>query len=362
MIRLLIVDDSALARRFLSRIFEAEADFEIAAARDGVEALEKIADFKPDVVTLDVEMPNMDGLACLDRIMVEHPCPVVMVSALTERGADATLRALEMGAIDFIAKPEGTISLHADELAPVIVERVRMAAAVRIRRSRRLAERVRFRAAGTTAAPARAMRRAAPGHAAARMSADGMVLVGASTGGPPAIEALVSRLPANFGWPVLVAQHMPESFTGSFSRRLDGLCDLAVVEVIKPMPVEAGSIYVGKGDADLIVGRRSGRLVVMAAPADPARRWHPSVDRMVLSAMEHVPAEQLIGILMTGMGNDGASAMTELRSRGGRTIAEAEESAVVWGMPGELVRAGGADEVVPLSRIAQHLLELSPWR
>ena len=189
-----------------------------------------------------------------------------------------------------------------------------------------------------------------------------MVLVGASTGGPPAIEALVSGLPANFGWPVLVAQHMPESFTGSFSRRLNGLCDLAVVEVVRPMPVEGGSIYVGKGDADLIVGRRSGRLVVMAAPADPARRWHPSVDRMVLSAMEHMPAEQLIGILMTGMGNDGASAMTELRSRGGRTIAEAEESAVVWGMPGELVRAGGADEVVPLSRIARHLLELSPWR
>jgi len=357
-IRLLIVDDSALMRRFLGRIFEAEADFEIASARDGAEALDTIRDFAPHVVTLDITMPRMDGLACLDRIMVEHPCPVVMVSALTEHGADETLRALEMGAIDFIPKPQGTISLHADELAPLIVERVRAAAAARVPRSRRLAERVRFRVESHAVRSSQPARPVSSG-ADFQLSNDCVVLIGCSTGGPPALDAVLSGLPGDFPWPVVVAQHMPVSFTGPLARRLDKLCAVSVVEVTKPTPLEAGHVYIGRGDADVALTRRNKGLTAIAMPADPEHRWHPSVDRMVRSAMEHVTARRLVGLLMTGMGNDGAAAMAELRSRGGHTIAEAKQSAVVWGMPGELVKLDGAVDVVELPRIGERLMELA---
>ncbi len=362
MTRVLVVDDSALMRKFLARLFQAEGGFEVATARDGSEALALIGAFRPDVVTLDVEMPDMDGLACLDRIMVEHPCPVVMVSALTEHGADETLEALEMGAVDFVAKPDGTISLHAEAFAPVILERVRLAAGIRIPSTTRLADRLRFRA-GTSvdrrSAPSRAKRLLEMPPA---LGDETIVLVGASTGGPPALDTVLSALPAEFGWPILIAQHMPQTFTASFARRLDGLCDLSVVEVGKPMPIEPFHVYIGRGDADMLVAQRGGRLMVLPAPASPDYRWHPSVDRLVRSAMQHCSPSELVGILMTGMGNDGAAAMTDLRAAGGHTVAEAEESAVVWGMPGDLVRRGGASDVVPLLQIADRLLEIGPWR
>jgi two-component system chemotaxis response regulator CheB len=348
-------------RKFLGRIFEAEADFEVATARDGVDALEKIAAFEPDVVTLDIEMPNMGGLECLDRIMIEHPCPVVMVSALTEQGANETLEALSMGAIDFIAKPAGTVSLHAEQLTPLILERVRSAARTPIRRSRRLADRLRFQSQSQPRRAVTGSRRRAL-TASVTPITDAIVLVGASTGGPPAIDSLLSKLPAEFGWPILIAQHMPESFTASFARRLNGICALDVIEVTGTTAIEPGRVYVGRGDADLIVGRRGDKLLAMAAPASLEHRWHPSVDRLVRSALECRPATELVGILMTGMGNDGAAAMAELRQSGGHTIAEAEDTAVVWGMPGELVKRGGADDVVSLPMIAKRLVELSPWR
>lgn len=362
MTRVLVVDDSALMRKFLGRLFEAEGGFEVATARDGEEALAMIGAFRPDVVTLDVEMPQMDGLACLDRIMLEHPCPVVMVSALTEHGADETLEALEMGAVDFVTKPDGTISLHAEEFAPVILERVRVAAGIRLRRSTRLADRLRFRSGKCLDRRSTRSTAKRPLEVPPALGGETMVLVGASTGGPPALDTLLSALPADFGWPVLVAQHMPQTFTASFARRLDGLCNLSVVEVGKPMPIEPGRVYVGRGDADMLVARRGGRSMVMPAPASAAYRWHPSVDRLVQSAMQHCSPSELVGILMTGMGNDGAAAMTELRAAGGHTIAEAEETAVVWGMPGDLVRRGGASDVVPLPQISERLLELGPWR
>ncbi|MBI0537593.1 chemotaxis-specific protein-glutamate methyltransferase CheB [Roseomonas sp. KE2513] len=364
MIRLLVVDDSALMRRLLGSVFSQEPDFEVAFARDGVEALEAIAAQRPDVMTLDVRMPRMDGLACLDRVMLENPLPVVMLSSVTEAGAEATLEALRLGAVDFIGKPAGAASLSIDALAPRLVEKVRAAAGARLRRSHRLAERVRLRTglAAAQETPARAPRpvlpKAAPLPRAATApgSPPGLVLVGCSTGGPTALDALLGPLPADFPWPILIAQHMPASFTGPLARRLDGLCALTVEEVTRPVPLQPGHAYVGRGDADLILGTRAGGPVAMAAPSDPDRRWHPSVDRMVDSAMEHIPADRLIGVLMTGMGYDGAAAMARLYAAGGRTIAEAEETAVVWGMPGELVRAGAAGAVLPLESIAPALI------
>ena len=365
MIRVLVVDDSALMRKVLGQVLGAADDIEVGFARDGLEAIQQLHAFRPDVVTLDVHMPNLDGLACLDRIMVERPCRVVMVSSLTAAGAEVTLEAMQLGAVDFIPKPDGAISLALDEFGPALVDRVRAASRARLRRTLRLTERVRLRAqAGgmpRVREPERALPEPVPLPVAtaktARQPLATVVLVGTSTGGPPALEALLSSLPADFPWPVLVAQHMPAAFTGPLSRRLDRLCPLRVIEVTHPVPLEPGTVYVGRGDADIIVGMRPSGPVVMAAPSAAEYRWHPSVDRLVASAMAHIEPARLIGVLMTGMGNDGAGAMTQLLAEGGRTIAEAEESAVVWGMPGELVRAGGAEIVVPLESIAHQLLE-----
>ncbi len=358
MIKLLVVDDSALMRRLLGEIFGQEADFEIRMARDGLEALDLLQSYAPDVITLDVHMPQMDGLECLDRIMVERPSPVVMVSALTAEGADATFEALRLGAVDFVAKPDGAVSLGIHELAPILVRTVRAAAGAKLKPSLRLKERVRHRL-GAATRQHKALSRAAA-KPADRASGEGLVLVGVSTGGPPALEALLTPLPADFPWPIVVAQHMPATFTGPLARRLDGLCALAVSEVVEPTLLRPGCAYIGRGDADVIISRRAAGLVAMPAPAQKDYPWHPSADRLVRSAMDLAPPKQLIGVLMTGMGNDGAQAMTELHMLGGRTIAEAEESAVVWGMPGELVKAGGAGWIEPLSSIALRLRSLTP--
>ncbi len=357
MIKLLIADDSALMRKLLEGIFREEGDFDIQLARSGTEALELVRSFDPQVVTLDVQMPGMDGLTCLGRIMIEAPRPVVMISALTEEGAEATLEAIELGAIDFVAKPSGTISLEIDRLRPILVEKVRSAAYARIPRTLRLQERIRhqFRGAGVQSRSARSVRpNSVPGKAHA---SPGLVLIGTSTGGPAALDVVLPQLPQGFAWPVLVAQHMPASFTGPFAKRLDRICELQVVEVDRPMPLRGGVIYIGRGDADLIVAQRSVGMNAMPVPAQRNYPWHPSVERLVTSALELCDPARLVGVLMTGMGRDGADAMTQLFKRGGRTIAEAESTAVVWGMPGELVKNGGAAQVQPVEEIAAAILE-----
>jgi two-component system chemotaxis response regulator CheB len=356
-IKLLVVDDSALMRRLLVEIFSQEPDFEVRAARNGVEALDLLPAYAPDVVTLDVHMPQMDGLACLDRIMLERPCPVVMVSSLTAEGADATLEALRLGAVDFIAKPDSAVSLSIHDMAPLLVAKVRAAAGAHIRPSLRLKERVRHRMSNGAR---KAKTAAVEGPDARPVKGDGLILVGASTGGPPALEALLTPLPADFPWPVVVAQHMPATFTGALARRLDSICALSVSEVSEPVLLKRGGVYIGKGDTDVIVSRRAAGLVALPAPVRRDYPWHPSTDRLVRSAMEVLPPQLLIGVLMTGMGNDGAAAMAHLHELGGRTFAEAEESAVVWGMPGELAKAGGADWIAPPAGIASRLKSLLP--
>ena len=360
MIKVLVVDDFALMRKLLGRIFATEADFEVQFARNGLEGLDLVESFAPDVVTLDIHMPQMDGLACLDRIMVEHPRPVVMVSSLTAEGADATFEALRLGAVDFVAKPEGAISLHIDELQTELVAKVRAAAGARIKSSARLKDRVRHRIGADAVAIQRAGRARSAQTVPVRAAGEGLVVVGTSTGGPPALEALLKPLPADFPWPIVVAQHMPATFTGALARRLDGLCALTVVEVLRTVQLQPGSVYIAKGDADMVVARRPSGLAALPVRAEADYPWHPSTDRLVKSAMDHVSPSQIVGVLMTGMGNDGARAMARLHAEGGRTIAEAEETAVVWGMPGELVAANGADWVLPLPEIAGWLRKLAP--
>jgi two-component system, chemotaxis family, protein-glutamate methylesterase/glutaminase len=356
MIKVLVIDDSALMRKLLGRVLADVTEFEVHFARNGMEGLEKLAALNHDVVTLDIHMPGMNGLACLDRIMIENPRPVLMVSSVTREGADVTLEALRLGAVDFVSKPEGALSLHMEVFGPLFVAKVRAVAGAKLKASLRLRERVQHRIGGSVSPRQRAGRTEAP----VRATGKGIVVVGTSTGGPPALEALLVALPSTFPWPIVIAQHMPASFTGALARRLDGLCTIAVSEVARPTALEPGHAYIGRGDADLVISKIAGDLAASPAPTEATRPWHPSADRLVESAIAHVPPSLLIGVLMTGMGDDGAGSMTRLRALGGRTIAEAEETAVVWGMPGKLVEAGGATWVLPLPDIAGQLRKLAP--
>lgn len=360
MIKLLIADDSALMRRQLTKLFEAQGgEFEIRAARNGAEVLELNREFAPDVITLDINMPEMDGLTALSVLMAERPTAVVMLSSLTDKGAMATLEALNLGAVDFILKPGGTISLSISEVEAEILAKVRAAAKARIRSAKGLT--ARLRSARATPSPSPSSERAAkPVGPARRRSVlpgdPGVVLIGVSTGGPQTLEAILPRFPADFPWPILVAQHMPPSFTRPFAERMDSLCALSVSEIARPQALEPGMILIAKGGADMVLTRRSGRLYAMSRPENKDYLWHPSVELLGLSAQEHCDPARVIAVLLTGMGYDGAQAFTDLRRGGARTIAEAESSAVVFGMPAELIARGGAVSVLPVERIADQVM------
>lgn len=349
MIKLLIVDDSALMRRQLTTLFQDQADFVIRQARNGREAIQENRDFLPDVVTLDINMPEMDGITALSLIMAERPVPVVMVSSLTEKGALATFEALNLGAVDYIAKPGGTISLSIGGIKDELLAKVRSAARARLKgRSpiKGLAQRLREDREKPIPRPV-AVRRGVAG--------EGLVVIGVSTGGPRSLEDILPLLPADYPWPVLVAQHMPAAFTKSFAERLNAQCLLSVVEVASPLAIETGTIYIAKGGADMLVVQRAGKPTVIPKPETREFLWHPSVELLGRSTLEHYDPGRVVAVMLTGMGYDGADAFTEIRKRGGRTIAESEETAVVFGMPAELIERGGASVVLPLNRIAPQL-------
>jgi two-component system chemotaxis response regulator CheB len=351
-IKLLVVDDSALMRRQMLAVFQAEGDFDIRQAKNGEEAVRENREFQPDVVTLDINMPEMDGLTALSLIMAERPVAVVMVSSLTEQGALVTFEALNLGAVDYIAKPGGTISLSIERVAAELVTKVRTAARVRPRN----------RAGSNAAAVGRRMqeerRKVAAASAAlteARGGGDGLVVIGASTGGPRALEIVLSGLPADFPWPVVVAQHMPAAFTRAFAERLDQCCALSVVEAGSALPIAPGQVYIGKGGADTLLAKRAGKLTVLPAPENPQFLWHPSVELLGRMVLQHCEPARVMAVLLTGMGYDGSDAFAEIRRRGGRTIAESEDSAVVYGMPAELVNKGGASVVLAAEKVAAQL-------
>lgn len=370
--RLLIVDDSALMRKYLREIFQSEGGVEIAIAHNGEEALRLIPEFKPHVITLDINMPVMDGLTCLSHIMTLYPCPVVMVSSLTHEGAIATLEALELGAIDYIPKPDGTISLNIMELKDTLVRCVKNAAKARIRKTKGLTERLRnerehvaiqaqveFRSSRITrfdrktSTASQVTRVQEP----ARPPEDRMVLIGVSTGGPSTLEEILPLLPADYPYPIVIAQHMPGSFTRVLAERMNNMCAVSVTEVTRPTLLEPGKVYVGRGDADIIIAKRAQGLYALSVPMSSEYLWHPSVDKLVYSALEHCPAESLIGVLLTGMGYDGAAAMAEMFQKGGKTIAESEETAIIFGMPAELIERKGAKMVLPSHKIARQLIQ-----
>ncbi len=340
MIKLLIVDDSALMRRQLSSVFEEQGDFEIRLARNGKEAVEENTRFQPDVVTLDINMPEMDGLTALSLIMAERSVPVVMVSSLTEKGALATFEALALGAVDYIAKPDGTISLSMDNVKKELVSKIRMAAKSHVKSARVIP---------VISPPVQNIIRRG-------VHSDGIVLIGVSTGGPRTLEEILPLFPANFPYPILVAQHMPASFTLQFAERMNHLCALQVVEVSSPRPIEAGFVYIGKGGADLVIVKRSEKLTVISKPENKNFLWHPSVELLGRSALEHYEASKIIGVILTGMGNDGSDSFTKIKKQGGRTIAESEASCVVFGMPAELIAKNGATTILAADKVTERIL------
>jgi len=349
-IKLLIVDDSALMRRQLTMVFQAEGDFVIRQARNGVEAVAENRDFQPDVGSLDINMPEMDGITALSLLMAERPVPVVMVSSLTEKGALATFEALNLGAVDYITKPGGTISLSIDEIKKELVSKIRAAARARLKGKRSLVS-------GLAARMRAEREKAAQRPVAVRrgLAGDGLVIIGVSTGGPRTLEDILPLLPADSPWPVLVAQHMPAAFTHSFAERLDQVCPLHVVEASRPMPIEPGTIYIGKGGADMVVAKRAGKLTVLPKPELAEYLWHPSVELLGRSVLECCDPARVVAVMLTGMGCDGSDAFAEIRRLGGRTIAESEETAVVFGMPAELIKRGGATLVLPADGVAAQI-------
>lgn len=340
-IRVVVVDDSALVRCVLTELINRTPDLRVVgAAADPYEAREIIRELDPDVITLDIEMPRMDGLAFLERLMRLRPMPVVMVSTLTERGAATTLRALELGAVDFIAKPVLDVRNGLDALAHEIAEKLRAAAGARV--GRKL---VPVAAEAASGAP----KPVGPGVASRQL-----VAIGASTGGTEAIREILQNLPRDVPG-VLITQHMPPGFTASFAARLDGQCRLHVKEAVDGETVMDGRAYIAPGGTHLWVTRGPAGYVLRVAAGEPVNRHMPSVD-VLFRSVARCAGARATGLMLSGMGADGATAMREMRDQGAYNLVQDQASCVVFGMPKEAIQAGAAHEVVPLPAMAQRLL------
>ena len=347
-IKVLVIDDSALIRSVMKEIINREKDMEcVGAAPDPLVAREMIKALNPDVLTLDVEMPKMDGLDFLERLMRLRPMPVLMVSTLTERGSDITFRALALGAVDFVSKPKMDIARGMEEYASEITDKIRAAAQARVHK------------APTASALEIEKRYSAdailPSLAGRYSSTEKLIIIGASTGGTEAIKEVLTRLPADVPG-ILVTQHMPENFTKSFADRLDSLCKISVKEAEHNERVLPGHAYIAPGHSHLLLKRSGANYMTELNQGPPVNRHRPSVDVLFRSAA-NVAGANALGIILTGMGKDGAQGLLEMRQAGCHTIAQDEESCIVFGMPKEAINMGGACEVLPLQGIARHTLE-----
>ena len=343
--RVVVVDDSALVRSLLSAIINRQTDMEcVGTAADPLIAREMIRTLNPDVITLDVEMPRLDGIDFLGKLMRLRPTPVVMVSTLTERGADVTLRALELGAIDFVAKPKVGVADGLRLLADDITDKVRVASQAQMRRP-------------TAASAGRATEKPpAPVGAIGRLSTEKIVFIGASTGGTEATKEVLINLPPDCP-AVLITQHMPAGFTKSYAARLDGLCRIRVAEARDGERILPGHAYIAPGGtAHLSVERSGANYIARIVDGEPVNRHRPSVEVLFKSAAR-VAGPNAVGIMLTGMGADGAAAMKEMRDAGSYNLVQDEATCVVFGMPKEAIAAGAANEVLPLSQIAPRLIE-----
>ncbi len=356
-IKVVVVDDSALVRSLLTQIINQQPDMTcVGAAADPLQAREIIRERNPDVITLDVEMPKMDGLEFLSRLMRLRPTPVVMVSTLTEQGAETTLKALELGAVDFVAKPRIGVSAGLQELADNIVDKIRIATKAHVRRL----------TAGPVAAPA-----AAPSNPAAaasstptgvasgtgllRLSTEKVICIGASTGGTEAIKEILVELPSDAP-AVVITQHMPPGFTASFAARLDSLCRIRVAEARDGERILPGHAYIAPGGRQFSIARSGANYIAVVDDSPPVNRHKPSVE-VLFRSCARVLGPNAIGVMLTGMGGDGAQAMKEMRDAGAYNIAQDEASCIVFGMPKMAIQVGAVHDVLPLKHIARAIME-----
>ena len=335
-IKVLIVDDSALIRSVMKEIIGSQPDMEVVGvAPDPLVARELIKQTNPDVLTLDVEMPKMDGLDFLEKLMRLRPMPVVMVSSLTERGSEITMRALELGAVDFVTKPKISIQTGMREYTELIADKIRAAAKARIR--------------PRTVPSAERTGGALPAIRNPLTSSEKLIIIGASTGGTEAIREFLMQMPSDCPG-ILIAQHMPEGFTSSFARRLDSLCKISVREAAGDERILPGHAYIAPGHSHLLLGRSGANYVTRIEQTEPVNRHRPSVDVLFRSAALSA-GKNAVGVILTGMGKDGAAGMLEMKNAGAYNFAQDEASCVVFGMPREAIALGATHEVGPLQAL-----------
>ncbi|MEI8361982.1 MAG: chemotaxis response regulator protein-glutamate methylesterase [Betaproteobacteria bacterium] len=341
-IKVLVIDDSALIRSLLTEIINSQSDMEVVGvAPDPLIARDMIKQLNPDVLTLDVEMPKMDGLDFLEKLMRLRPMPVVMVSTLTERGSEITMRALELGAIDFVTKPKMSISDGMREYTDIIADKIRIASQARITS---LPRKSAIKSENIAPSPLRNP----------IISSEKLLIIGASTGGTEAIKSFLLQMPSDCPG-ILITQHMPAGFTKSFANRLDSLCQIAVKEAEGGERILPGHAYIAPGDKHLLLARSGANYVTQLSDAPPVNRHKPSVDVLFDSAATYA-GKNVIGVILTGMGKDGAVGMAQMKNAGAYNFAQNEESCVVYGMPKEAIAQGGVDEIAHLSDLPNRVL------
>lgn len=338
-IRVLIVDDSTLFRLMLDRILSSDPEIEVIGhAADPYEAREKIKRSPPDVITLDIEMPKMDGITFLKNLMRLRPIPVVMISSLTHKGADITIQALALGAIDFVCKPRGDLKHQLDDYSDEIINKVKSAANANI----------------IPAKHNHTVTSRTPVHQNNRFE---VIAFGASTGGVEAIKTIVRQLPLGLP-PIVVVQHIPDVFSTSFAKRLDNMTELKVIEVRQAIVMQPSHVYISPGDDHLFVERVHGKLVVNINHNNPVNLHRPSIDIM-FESIAKTSGKRSIGVILTGMGRDGVNGLLQIKRNNGITIAQDKESSVVWGMPGAAIASEAASKVISLDRIAEALVRMN---
>jgi two-component system chemotaxis response regulator CheB len=355
-IRALVVDDSAVMRKLLAEILNADPEIEVVGtAADAYMAREKIKALNPDVLTLDVEMPRMDGLVFLSNLMRLRPMPVVMCASITQRGAELILNALDLGAVDFVAKPTAVSESGIRDAAQEIVSKVKVAAAAQVRSS--------LAPAGNAGALKDGVYRGGAHKVGTHKGSppkaytERIIAIGASTGGTEAIKDVLMRLPKDMP-PIVIVQHIPKAFSGAFAARMDAMCDIGVCEADDGQPILPGHAYIAPGDLHLQLVRKGGRYLCRLSDADPVNRHRPSVDVLFRSVAQSA-GHHGIGVILTGMGRDGAAGLKEILQAGGATIAQDQASSVVWGMPGAAWECGAAQSLHPLNRVAEKIVALA---
>lgn len=337
-IKVLVVDDSSLVRKVITDILTQYADIRVVgAANNGKNAIQMNQELDPDVITMDIEMPVLDGLAALGHIMATKPKPVIMLSVLTQHGADATFRALELGAVDFIPKPSSMLSTSVDEIGEQLIKKIRAAAETKIVKK-------------TSVESVARVQKLEP-----RTVSDKIVAIGTSTGGPSALINVFKSIPENFPSPVLVVQHMPEGFTAAFSKRLDESSTLKVKEAEDGDDVLPGHGYIAPGHSHMAIVKKGNGYKIRVFQADKVSGHMPSIDVLFNSMAENV-GSNTVGVIMTGMGKDGAEGLKKIRQNGGYTIAQDEETSVVFGMNRVAVEIGAVNEIVPLVDITPRIV------